>query len=248
MMLFSKNFLAWAMVASFVVVTPVRAENALSLKGDVGMAIYKTPTIARSTDKSTTVLPYVYADYGRLYARVDTIGYKLAPMGYGHLELAGRVSFEGYRSSMAGIDQRARPKPFGLGTFQETPYGAWIVYGFKDLVSGGSLIDATYAVEFIWAGINIYPQVGIERRDRKYVDSLYGIQAQEHLLSGLPSYSPGYSASPNLAVAAEYPLTSDYKLTVQFKRRWLDHSIYESPLVDMKSQTSGVVALSKTFR
>lgn len=224
------------------------AQSENHLIGDVGVAVYKMPAITRASDKgSSVVLPYVYADYGPLSARIDTFGYKLLPLGAGHLELTTRLSFEGYQSEIAGINSRARPKPFGFGTYQETPYGAFFFYGFRDATSGGSFLDASYAAEFAIAGLHIYPQIGVERRDRKYVNGLYGVSAIEAQRSGLAAYTAGNSISPNAAIALEYPVLNTLKLTVQIRKRWLDKNIYESPMVNVKQQASSFIAISKTF-
>jgi outer membrane protein len=225
-----------------------QAQMIPALVGDVGMAVYTTSPIARTADRHSTLLPYVYADFGPWYARVDTVGYKLLPMGAGHLELSARVSFEGYQSDNPGIGKRARPKPIGLGTFQKTPVGAFILYGFHDPVSSGSLIDATYATKFTWGELQVYPQIGIERRDRKYVDHLYGIDATASLRSGLAVYAPGYSISPSTTLAVEYPLASNLKMTFQVRKKWMDNSIGESPLVDTHQQTLTFLAISRTFK
>jgi outer membrane protein len=231
-----------------VCIHPAFAQASPPLTGDVGFAVYKTPAISRATEQANAVLPYVYADRGPLYARVDTFGYKLVPMGVGHLEVATRLSFEGYRANIAGIEQRVRPKPIGLGTFQETPFGAFIVYTFHDTSSGGSLLDASYAAELGVGDIRVYPQVGWERRDRKYVNALYGVSVAEAQKSGLASYAAGTSHSPNAAIALEYPLVDNFKLIFQYRRRWLDKPIYDSPLVNVKQQTSGFIAITQTFQ
>jgi outer membrane protein len=224
------------------------AQSTHSLAGEVGLGLYRTPAITKSTSQTNTALPYVYADYGPVYARVDTFGYRLLPMGLGHLEVATRLSFEGYQSDVTGIEQKHRPKPYGLGTFQETPYGAFIFYTFRDATSGGNLFDASYAAEFVVSDWHVYPQLGLERRDRKYVNALYGVSPAEAARSGLATYAAGNSYSPNAAIALEYPLAQRFKLTLQLRKRWLDKAIYDSPLVDVKQQTSGLIAISQTFQ
>lgn len=235
---------AWVLLG----VSQAFAQASPALIGDVGGALYQTPAITKSTAQSNVVLPYVYADYGQLYARVDTFGYKVMPMGAGHLEVVTRLSFEGYTPEISGVNPRSRPKPYGVGTFQETPYGAFIVYAFRDAHSGGRLLDASYAAEFTVGDWHVYPQIGVERRDQKYVDSLYGVSAIEAQHSGLSSYVASASNSPNAAVALEYPMAERLKLTFQLRKRWLDKSMTESPLVNVKQQTSGFIALSRTFQ
>lgn len=242
------RYAQWILAAALTAASQVWAQTQPVLVGDVGMAVYNTPPIARTAEKTKVLLPYVYADYGAFYARVDTFGYKLLSLGAGHLELATRISFEGYQPANTDIEKRERPILIGFGTFQETPYGAFILYGFRDTLSGGNLIDATYATEFQFKELHVYPQLGIERRDRRYVQSLYGVNASEAARSGLPIYSPGNSFSPNAAIAVEYLFLDDLKFTFQIRKKWLDKSIDESPLVNVSHQTASFFAISKTFK
>ena len=219
------------------------------LQGDVGIALYRTPPITRAAGDANVVLPYAFADYGNFFARVDTFGVKLMPLGAGSLELSGRLSFEGYKSvGYNGIQERSRPVPVGLSTFQETPYGAFFLYSFYDVTSGGTLLDALYAAEFKLGAMTIYPQLGLERRSAKYVQHLYGVSALENAVSKLDVYNPGNSLSPNFGVAFAYPLENDYSLTLQVRKKWLDSSITDSPLVNSKSQLSSFLSLTRSFK
>lgn len=231
--------------------TGAPANNKPRLIGDIGLALYRTPPVTRATGNANVLLPYAFADYGDFFARVDTFGVKLFPMGAGHLELSARVSFEGYKpAGQTGVHDRSTPLPVGLSTFQETRYGAFFVYGFYDANSGGTLLDAMFASEFKIAGVNVYPQIGIERRSARYVQHLYGVSAQESAASGngIAAYSAGNSISPNLGFAFEYPLQSEYSLTLQVRKRWLDSAISDSPLATTRSQFSGFVSLARSFK
>jgi outer membrane protein len=242
-MQFSSSFFVVALLtasASF-------AQDKPHFSGDAGWGFYRTPAIARSTDKETIALPYLYGDYGNFYARTDTFGYKLGAMGHGHLELATRLSFEGYQPLNAGLSNRSRPTPIGVGTLQETSIGGFFVYGFHDPTSGGKLLESTYVAQIDVGKLSMYPQLGLERRDQKYVNHLYGVTTSEATLSGLRSYIAGSSTSYTLGLALEYPLPDRFKLTAQIRRRSLDKAIYDSPLVDTRQQTSSFLAVSKVF-
>jgi outer membrane protein len=219
-----------------------------SLKGDVGAALYRTPAITHTTQGSNTVLPYVYADYGQFYARINTLGYKAMPLGAGHLEVSARVTVEGYKSAQAGIGDRSSPLPIGLGTFQKTSYGAFFAYSFYDSSSGGNLVDLMYAAKFRVAGISFYPQLGVERRSAKYVQHLYGVSPTEATASSLSAYSAQSSISPNLGLTAEYALNDNYSVTYQLRKKWFDTGITNSPLVTAHSQTTSFLALTRSFK
>lgn len=236
------------LAALLAVAGPLSRAQTTQLHGDVGIGWFRTPAITRAAQRQGAVLPYVYADDGPWYARIDTFGFKAMPMGRGHLELAARVSFEGYRPADPAFGQRSTPVPLGLGTFQETEDGAFIVYALADPVSGGSLLDAAYAAELGTGRLHVYPQVGAERRSARYVRHLYGISAAEALRSGMPGTGQGTSSlSPNAALSAEVELGSRMKLTGMVRRRWLDRAITSSPLVTARTQTSLLLALTRSF-
>lgn len=223
-------------------------QNKSWLQGDVGLGLFHTPAITATTDSANAVMPYIFADAGPFFGRLDTFGLKLTPMGSGHLELVARASFEGYHSSIAGIKDRARPLPVGLGTFQQGDWGAAIVYGFYDARSGGTLVDATYAAMFELGSLKFYPQLGVERRSQAYVQSLYGVSAQESADTSnqVKAFDASSAVNPNVAMAVEYPLSGPYTLNLYVKHKWLGR-IADSPLVTTSSVTSGFVALTRSF-
>lgn len=226
------------------------AGTALRLTGDLGVGAYHTSTLVRGT-ADARVLPYAYLDYGRAFVRVDTFGFKLLPVGYGHLELVGRVSQEGYRQGETGLNGtggRSDPLPFGVGTFQETALGAFFLYGFHDFSSGGALLDATYAAQFTLGRLTVYPLAGVEYRSAAYVRHLYGVSASQGASAGVAAYRPGTSLAPNAGLGLELPLGGDWYLSGQWRRKWFDHAVTDSPLVASKSQDSAFLAVSYRFR
>ncbi len=250
------NSLASAAAAAMLLATPaVHAQAApleYKLVGDVGAAVYSTQGIVRSKGSDNSLLPYGFFDYGRFFARVDTFGVKTLPMGYGYLELVGRVSQDGWRANTAaltGLTNRDTPIPLGIGTFQQTPYGAFIFNAFFDAgKSRGSLIEATYAAEFKLGSVSFYPQIGLEHRSAKYTNYLYGVTPTETLASGYATYNAGASTIPVLGLAADVPLSGPWVLNMQLREKWLDSAITNSPLVSRKMQASGYIALSYRFK
>jgi outer membrane protein len=247
-----KNFL-FPLVAMGLVSTVVHAQVALPerLTGDAGAAVYATSANVRGASHRPSLLPYVYADYQRVFARTDTFGVKTVALGEGYLELVGRVSQEGYKANSAalhGLHDRSTPVPLGIGTYQETPYGGFFVYAMHDVTSGGSLLEATYATELAFSGWKIYPQIGIERRSAAYVQHLYGVDAEEALRSGIARYRATASTVPVAGLAAELALGGPWHLLVQGRRSWLDGAIRHSPLVAARTQNSGFIAVTYALK
>ena len=222
------------------------------LTGDVGVAVYGTQSVVRGKGNEATLLPYLFADYSRFFARVDTFGFKALPVGNGYLELVARVSQDGWRANiapLAGLTDRKTPVPIGIGTFQQTPYGAFMVNAFVDAGnSRGSLFEATYVAEVKLGSLSLYPQLGLERRSAKYANYLYGVTPAESLASGYAVYSAGASTTQVLGLAADYSLTDNWVVNLQLRRKWLDSAATNSPLVVRKTQDLGYVGLSYRFK
>ena len=224
--------------------------------GDVGGAVYSTSAIVKSKEASTTALPYVYGDWGRYFARVDTVGAKLLPLGMGHLEGVLRMSQEGYQTNttaLKGIGQRSNPVPIGLGTFQRTSLGGVFVYAMHDLTSGGNALDLTYGARLDLGSIKIYPQAGLEYRSQAYVQHLYGVSSIEAAASQaqggrMTAYRAGATTTPMAGLAATVPLSGPWSLQLQWRHKWLDNAVKNSPLVGASSQNTGFAGVSYEFK
>ena len=220
------------------------------LVGDVGGAAFITQSIIKGDTNSQKVLPYMYFDYQNAFARIDTFGLKTISVGNGHLELVGRISFEGFKtnSSINGIQNRNNPIPLGIGTRQLTNVGAFFLYGFYDITSGGYAQEFTYATKFNYGKINFYPQLGLEMRSAKYVNYLYGVNSAQATASGLSSYTAHASNIPVLGLAMEVPIDNSWNINFQYRTKWLDNSITNSPLVSTKTQYNGFVGLTYSYK
>ena len=219
--------------------------------GELGLGAYARTEVVRDTGGSVLVLPYVYADWGRVFARVDTLGVKTLPIGTGHLELVARISTEGFdadRSSLRGVGDRSNPLPAGIGTLQSTPYGAFFLYAMHDFNSGGAYLEGTWGARFDVGRVAVYPLLGLEYRGAAYVRHLYGIDAAQSAASGLAPYSPGASLVPMAGVAATVPIVGPWAVQLQWRHRWLDDAIRSSPIVGARGLDSGHLALTYEFK
>lgn len=177
---------------------------------------------------------------------------KTLALGTGYLELAGRISQDGWRAgtpTLAGLTERKTSIPLGLSTFQKTPYGAFFLNAFVDAnKSHGALVDATYAAAFKLGRWSFYPQLGLEYRNARYNDYFYGVSPTESAASAYAAYSAGASTTPMLGLAIDVPLSQDWAINMQMRRKWLDSAVSDSPLVRGKTQNSGFIALSYRFK
>lgn len=240
---------ALATLLGAAVAAPAPAQTAFENRptGDLGIGVYARTEVVRGTGSSTLVLPYVYGDFGRAFGRVDTFGVKTLPLGSGHLELVGRVSTEGWDADVAslrGLRDRSNPIPLGLGTMQRTPIGAFFLYAMHDLESGGNYLEGVWGGRWESGRLALYPLLGVEYRSRAYVRHLYGIDDAESAASGYAVYAPGASTVPMAGLAASVRLSGPWMLQLQWRHRWLDGAIGDSPIVGTRSLDSGHVAVS----
>lgn len=222
------------------------------LNGDIGMAVYSQNGVIQGNPRSTQVLPYAYFDYDRFFARIDTFGFKTLPIGYGSLELVGRYDAEDVTPKGTAYNQfnhRDLPVPVGLGTLQITPIGAFFIYAFEDIsASKGRMIEFTYAAELdLPHSIKIYPLVGFDYKDKRYLNYFYGVSTLESHLSGINTYSPSDGSSPFAAAVLEVPVSDHWVMNTFFKQKWLSSTIVNSPLVNERRLNNMFISLSYRF-
>jgi len=218
--------------------------------GEIGAMGVSSNAIVKGASGSTSALPYVYGDWGRFYARVDTLGTKVMPLGEGHLELALRVSTEGYRASQTAnpdTGDRSAPLPIGVGTFQRTALGGVFAYAMHDPRSGGQFAELNWAGRLELGDIKLYPQLGAQYRSANYVRHLYGISSAQAQASGLSAYQPGDALSPMATLQAAVPLKGPWSLQLQTRYRRFGDAESRSPLVKGSGQVSGFAALTYTL-
>jgi outer membrane protein len=218
------------------------------LTGDVGLGAYYTKSTMRGMSDKLSALPYLDAEYGRLFARVDTLGVKTLELGYGYLELVGRISQDGL-NAQSGIGKRETPLPLGIGTLQVTPVGGVMINAFHDIGrSQGDLFEVIYGGQIDLSGVTLYPLAGAEYQSAKYVRYFYGVSPGEAAVSQYASYQPNGAVNGLLGLIAEVKLTDEYYLNAHVRRKWLGDAIQRSPVVHQATQDTGYVALSYRFK
>jgi outer membrane protein len=224
---------AGVLLAACAAAATARADGGAHFVGDLGLGEQRTQASASGASARSFALPYAYGDLGRLFVREDTFGVKLVPAGWGALELVGRVSTEGSDADGAGLAHRTNPRPVGLGTFQETPWGGVFADAFVDTVSGGTLLEASYAAEVPVGPAALYPQAGLARRSARYDAHLYDVH--------------GASTTPVLQLSGELPFADTWVALAHVQWEPFDAAVRASPRVSARSRTSALVALAWRF-
>jgi len=221
------------------------------LVGDVGLGAFATQGVVRGAGDSLQVLPYAFFTYGRYFARLDTLGVKTLPAGFGHIELIARINFDGFDTDTAelqGLNSRNNSVPVGIGTFQKTPVGAFFLNAFHDVNdSDGNLIEAIYGAKFTLGPVAAYPLFGAEYRDAKYVGYYYGVSQAKSAASGKQEYRPGGALNSIAAMQVEIPISKTVQLNLYWRRLWFGAAIAHSPVVSSSTKDNGFVAVSYRF-
>lgn len=224
----------------------------LRIDGDIGVGGYYTRSIIRDKPDLVSVLPYGYFDYGRMFLRIDTFGIKTMKVGYGYLEIAGRIRQDGFTAdvpALQGLNNRQASVPLGLGTMQVTPIGAVFINAFHDInKSKGNLFEAIYVGKLDTPQLTFYPLAGGEYQSGGLVRYYYGISTQEAASSGYAIYQPSGAFNPLLGLMVDAGLGGDYHLDLYLRRKWLGDAIRSSPIVDKGIMDTGFIALSYRFK
>lgn len=222
------------LAASLAATAHAQADAPTRWIGDLGAGVERSQASAPGAAARTRAIPYAYGDYGPLFVREDTVGAKLVPVGWGALELVARIDTEGSDGDGPGLAHRTNPRPVGLGTFQETPWGGVFADAFVDTVSGGTLLEASYAAELPLGPVTVYPQIGAARRSARYQAHLWDVRAA--------------STTPVFALSAEAPVAGAWVLLAHAQVESSPRALRESARVDARSRASAFVALAWRFR
>ncbi len=223
------------------------------LQGDLGIFANVSSSPINGVSNSASLLPYGYFNYGRVFTRIDTIGVKTLPLGHGHLELVGRIKYDGFQTTdntqLRGINNRQNSAPVGLGTFQLTPLGGLFLYALYDAnQSRGGIYEATYVAKIALRKMNVYPQIGVEHYSTDYNLYYYGVSAAESVASGYAAYTPTTVTNRMLSSMFEIKISGGWLANFYLKRKWLGTAITESPLVRTQFEDSGFAALVYRFQ
>jgi outer membrane protein len=216
----------------------------------LGVGAAATPAYQGSDDLRVIPLPVIDIKEGWFFANLRN-GVGIAPISTDTITVgASAVFVQGYRRRDVpdGIDKLKN----GLGArlFANVRAGGFVAtVGAVKIVTGGTkgmVADATlsYPVE-VSSRFTLTPTIGTTWADRKYNDGYFGITPQESLASGLPQFRTG-SGFKDVSglLTASYRLTDRITLTATGGVTSLIGKAKDSPIVEKKTQPSGILTLS----
>jgi outer membrane protein len=221
--------------------------------GDIGAAVYSTNLNIGSTGSQSMVLPYGFFDYQRFAMRIDQLAFKTVPVGFGFLEIVGKVDPDSFKvkSTINGQTiNKGHQAPIGLGTFQDTPIGAFFLNAYHDFgQSKGNLLELNYFAEIeLISKVVLYPQVGIERQSGSFANYFYGVTPGEAQITGYKAYTASGSNNPLAGFLLEIPVAEDWYVNLYGKRKWLGSGVNNSPVLTRSFQDTMFIALAYRFK
>lgn len=237
------------LAASWVLASAPGAAVAQSLDGDTGLAVLHSSSAVRGVKASTTVIPFVYADYGRWFARIDTVGVRTLDFGRGSLELVARAGQDGWRieddAALNGLAERKSTALIGMGTFQRTEFGAFFAHLYHDVGhSKGSLLALSAVGRFSIGRTVVYPSLSLDWRDARYNRYYQGVTADEAAAhpAALHAYQPTDAVVPKLGLLVDWPVSGPWHLLGSASVRALPSELKHSPLVQRSTEHTLLIA------
>lgn len=216
-----------------------------TLSGDLGVGASWSQSQIRGERENTSGMPYLNLEYGPAFARVDTFGLKVLPVGYGHIEIASQYRGDGYKG--VNLGKRNDSQPLGIGTLQITPIGAFDFRAYHDFgKSGGTLLQARYLAQLSMGRVTVYPEVGAEYQSGRYTRYYYGTTDADAATLGR-TYQPGSAVNLFAGLMVETRITQHWYTHLHVRRSAVADSIADSPLVRGKGRYSALLAAGYRF-
>ena len=221
--------------------------------GDIGGAIYSNRLNIGNSGMQSVLLPYGFFDYQRFAMRIDQLAFKTIPMGFGYLELVGKIDADSYKikSNINGKTiSRGYQVPIGVGTFQETPLGVISINAYRDVgPSKGYLYDASYYGEVALSkSLILYPQFGIERQSKSYTSYYFGINSEQAQQTGYTVFQTSASNNPYAGLLLEVSVADNWYVNLYGKRKWLGAETNRSPVLTRSFQDTVFTSLVYRFK
>ncbi|MGK2909146.1 MAG: MipA/OmpV family protein [Sphingobium sp.] len=230
--------------------TPARAQDDNHVV--LGAGVAATPAYQGSEDYRLLPVPAIDIKQGWFFANLRN-GIGVAPIDTEALTIGASAVF------VQGI--RRRDLPEGIGKVSDAAgarlFASLRTGGFVATLGGtrafggtkGTIVDASLSYPAqISSRFTLIPTIGTTWADRKHSDRYFGITSAESLASGLPGFDAGSGFKDiSGALTASYRLTDHITLSATGVVTSLLGDAKDSPLVEKKTQPSGILALAYSF-
>jgi MipA family protein len=218
----------------------------------VGAGLGVVPTYQGSSDFRVLPLPAIDIRQGWFVASMfNGVGVVLDPSD--NVSITGGIGFvQGYRKRDVpqGIDSLSDAAGMRF-TFNLREKGMMATVGVTRSmgVTDGTVVDASLGYPIrVGAKLTVIPSIGTSWADRRYTDGYFGVSSIEASRSGLAAFSAGAGFKDvGGGVAANYRLTPRWAVTASTRVTHLLGDAADSPIVDSRTNVSGIFAISYRF-
>ncbi|MDN5566175.1 MAG: MipA/OmpV family protein [Psychrobacter sp.] len=220
----------------------------------VGVNVLYADTAYDTDENDIRVLPGVFYDNNKVYARGATAGAYLINDGTNQLaatvQLAGN-SFdpEDASGALAGLDERKISASAGLSYQRRTSVGGFRAQYSADVLdrSGGNSGRLSYIGRVTKNKLTVYPSVGFEYYDADYNEYYYGVSPEESARTGIAAYESNSSLNPYVNVSANYDFSNKWAGFFNQSLSYLANEQYDSPMVDSRTEATTTLGLLYKF-
>ncbi|WLP93866.1 MipA/OmpV family protein [Psychrobacter sp. M13] len=220
----------------------------------VGVNVLYANTAYDTDENEIRVLPGVFYDNNKVYARGATAGAYLINDGTNQLaatvQLAGN-SFdpEDANGALQGLDERKISAAAGLSYQRRTPVGGFRLQVATDVLdrSGGNTARLTYLARITKNKLTVYPSIGFEYQDADYNEYYYGVTPEESARTGIAAYESNSSLNPYVNVSANYDFSDKWAGFANQSVSYLANEQYDSPMVNSRVEATSTLGLLYKF-
>ena len=220
----------------------------------VGVNVLYANTAYDTDENDIRVLPGVFYDNNKVYARGATAGAYLINDGTNQLaatvQLAGN-SFdpEDANGALQGLDERKISASAGLSYQRRTSIGGFRAQIATDVLdrSGGNTARLSYLARISKNKLTVYPSIGFEYQDADYNEYYYGVTPEESARTGIAAYESNSSLNPYVNVSANYDFSNKWAGFFNQSLSYLANEQYDSPMVDSRTEATTTLGLLYKF-
>ena len=220
----------------------------------VGVNVLYANTAYDTDENQVQVLPSVFYDNNKVYARGATAGAYLINDGTNQLSATIQLSGNSFdpddaNGALQGLDERKISAAAGLSYQRRTPVGGLRAQIATDVLdrSGGNTARLSYLARISKNKLTVYPSIGFEYQDADYNEYYYGVSAEESARTGIATYESNSSLSPYVNVSANYDFSKKWAGFFNQSLSYLSNEQYDSPMVDSRTEATTTLGLLYKF-
>ncbi|MEF8793023.1 MipA/OmpV family protein [Thiohalorhabdus sp.] len=218
-----------------------------------GLGAVASPSPYTGVDEAPlTVVPFVNLELDRFYLRGLEAGYRLTKIGPLTVNAVGQPRLQNFTANdsaaLAGMTSRRRTAEAGFrGQLQKGRWEAGL-RAVTDLLGrhSGQVVTAEASVRLGGPMVTVKPAAGIQWQSRDFVNYYSGVRSDE-ARAGRQAYTGKAATNPFVGASTRVRLGKKWGIFALVRHYWLDEGITDSPIVDTRTDYSGVLAVTRAF-